>query len=140
MTLCHSETGAVTPPVNSQLLHLHIGLDAAAELRMHIQLLDGARRLITAAVRELGVEPGSVDTPVAILPETGNPWRLRLDAKAVALEERMLQTAAYILCAYLTGMRDCEVQAMQRGCLTLTRSENGVIIRHRVRSMACKGN
>lgn len=139
MTLRHPETGEVTPPVNSHLLHLHIGVDAVAEPRMHIQLLDGAPRLITAAVRELGVETGGMDTPVAILPETGNPWRPRFDAKTLALEERMLQTAAYILCAYLTGMRDCEVQAMQRGCLTLTRTEDGMIMRHRVRSVAYKG-
>ncbi|MFX4593089.1 hypothetical protein ABTB06_20040, partial [Acinetobacter baumannii] len=51
----------------------------------------------------------------------------------------MLQSAAYILCAYLTGMRDCEVQAMQRGCLAISRSEDGLIMRHRVRSVAYKG-
>lgn len=139
MTLCHPETGAVMPPVNSHLLHLHIGVDAVAEPRMHIQLLDGAPHLITAAVCELGVETGGMDTPIAILSETGHPWRPRFDAKSLALEERMLQAAAYILCAYLTGMRDCEVQAMQRGCLTLTRSEDGMIMRHRIRSMAYKG-
>lgn len=139
MTLRHPETGEVTPPVNSHLLHLHIGIDAVAEPRMHIQLVNGAPRSITAAVRELGVETGGMDTPIAILPETGTPWRPHFDAKTLAHEERMLQTAAYILCAYLTGMRDCEVQAMQRGCLTLTRSNDGMIMRHRVRSMAYKG-
>ena len=51
----------------------------------------------------------------------------------------MLQSAAYVLCAYLSGMRDCEVQAMQRGCLSITRSEDGLIMRHRVRSVAYKG-
>ena len=34
---------------------------------------------------------------------------------------------AYVVCAYLTGMRDCEVQAMRSGCLSLTRSEDGII-------------
>jgi hypothetical protein len=139
MTLCHPETGVVTPPVNSHLLHLHIGVDAVAEPRMHIQLADGAPDLITASVRELGVETGGMDVPIVILPETGKPWRRRFDAKTLALEERMLQAAAYIVCAYLTGMRDCEVQAMQRGCLTLTRSEDGMILRHRIRSTAYKG-
>jgi hypothetical protein len=46
----------------------------------------------------------------------------------------MLQAAAYIVCAYLTGMRDCEVQAMRRGCLSIARSEDGLIERQRVRS------
>src|ERR1700758_5276574 len=33
-------------------------------------------------------------------------FRPRFDAKTLAQEERMLQSAAYILCAYLTGMSD----------------------------------
>jgi hypothetical protein len=36
-------------------------------------------------------------------------------------------------------MRDCEVQAMRRGCLSVARSEDGVIMRHRVRSIVYKG-
>jgi hypothetical protein len=55
------------------------------------------------------------------------------------LEERMLQAACYVVCAYLTGMRDCEVQAMRSGCLSLTRSEDGVIARHCIRAMSYKG-
>ena len=110
------DTGDVSPPVNSHLLHLHIGIDARAESRMHIQLASGAPDLIDAAIRQLGVETGGMDTCISLLPETGLPWRPRFDAKTLAQEERMLQSAAYILCAYLTGMRDCEVQAMQRGC------------------------
>ena len=50
----------------------------------------------------------------------------------------MLQAACYILCAYLTGMRDSEVQAMRSGCLALTRSEDGLVTRYRVRSTAYK--
>lgn len=137
--LRHPETGDVTPPVNSHLLHLHIGVDAQLEPNMHIQLASGAPRLIKAAVRELGVEIGGMDTPISLLPETGEPWRPRFDIKSLAKEERMLQSAAYVLCAYLTGMRDCEVQAMQRRCLSITRSEDGVITRYRVRSVAYKG-
>lgn len=137
--LRHPETGDVSPPINSHLLHLHIGIDTLVEPKMHIQLTNGAPRQIKAALLELGVETGGMDTPIAILPETGKPWRPRFDAKTLAAEERMLQSAAYILCAYLTGMRDCEVQAMQRGCLSLTRSEDGMIMRHRVRSVAYKG-
>ncbi len=137
--LRHPETGDVSPPVNSHLLHLHIGIDARAESGMHIQLASGAPDLIDAAICELGVETGGMDTRVSLLPETSRPWRPRFDAKTLAQEERMLQSAAYILCAYLTGMRDCEVQAMQRGCLSISRSEDGLIMRHRVRSVAYKG-
>ena len=137
--LQHPETGELSPPVNAHLLHLHIGIDTLAEPKMHIQLTNGAPRQIRAAVLELGVETGGMDTPISILQETGKPWRSRFDAKTLAAEERMLQSAAYILCAYLTGMRDCEVQAMQRGCDSLTRSDDGVIMRHRVQSVAYKG-
>lgn len=137
--LRNSATGDVPPSVNFHLIHLHIGIDAQVEPKMHIQLAGGATREIRAAVIELGVEAGGMDTPIAILPETGKPWRPRFDARTLAEEERMLQSAAYIVCAYLTGMRDSEVQAMQRGCLSLTRSEDGMIMRHRVRSVAYKG-
>lgn len=76
---------------------------------MHIQLSNGAPDLIEAAIRELGVETGGMDTCISLLPEIDRPWRPRFDVKTLAQEERMLQSAAYILCAYLTDMRDCEV-------------------------------
>ena len=132
-------TGAATPPINAHLLHLHIGIDAQMEPRMHIQLASGAPDLIEAAVVELGLETGGMDTPISLDPENGRPWRPRFDVKTLAHEERMLQAAAYVVCAYLTGMRDCEVQSMRRGCLAITRSEDGIIMRHRVRSVAYKG-
>jgi hypothetical protein len=134
-----ARTGMVTPPVNMHLLHLHVGIDIAAEPKAHLRLAAGAPNLIAAAVTELGVEVGGMDTPISIKVETGRPWRHRFDVKTLLHEERMLQAAAYVVCAYLTGMRDCEVQAMRAGCLSLTRSEDGLILRHRVRSVAYKG-
>src|SRR3546814_18591321 len=80
-----------------------------------------------------------MDTPISIDPESGRPWRVRFDVKTLATEERMLQAAAYVVCAYLTGMRDCEVQAMRRGCLSIARSEDGLVERQRVRSTLYKG-
>jgi len=89
----------LSPPVNAHLIHLHIGIDTQVDPKMHIQLAGGAPREIRAAVLELGVETGGMDTLIAILPETGKPWRPRFDAKTLAAEERMLQSAAYIVCA-----------------------------------------
>lgn len=132
-------TGAAAPPVNYHLLSLHVGLDsgkAATRLTEKGEL----RCLIAAAVAELGVEVGGLDTPVGPRPDAGGPWRLRFDAVSLAYEERMLQAAAYIVCAYLTGMRDSEVQAMRRGCLTVARSQDGLVTRYRVRSVAYKGS
>src|SRR3546814_9801845 len=100
---------------------------------MHLMLTTGAPDVIREAVASLGTEVGGMDTPISIDPESGRPWRVRFDVKTLATEERMLQAAAYVVCAYLTGMRDCEVQAMRRGCLSIARSEDGLVERQRVR-------
>jgi hypothetical protein len=132
------KTGEGLPPINWSLINRHIGIDPLAKPALHVRLFKRAAPLINNAVRELGVELGGMDTPLSILP-TGKPWRPRFDIKSLAHEERMLQAAAYVVCAYLTGMRDSEVQAMQRGCLSITRSEDGMIMRHRVKSVTFKG-
>lgn len=133
------QTGEPLPPINYHLIHLHTGIDAQAEPSLHLGLRVWSRRMIANAVAELGTEPGGMDTAISIDGESGNPWRSRFDVKALALEESMLQAAAYIVCAYLSGMRDSEIQAMKRGCLSVTRDEDGAILRHRIRSVAYKG-
>jgi hypothetical protein len=124
------KTGEVTPPVNAHLLHLHAGIDVRVEPKAHLLLEAGAPELVEAAIAELGTEVGGMDAPISIDPDPGSPWRPRFDAKTLVHEERMLQAACYVVCAYLTGMRDCEVQAIRSGCLSLTRSADGVIERH----------
>ncbi|HQV05047.1 MULTISPECIES: integrase [unclassified Novosphingobium] len=133
------QTGAVTPPINYHLIHLHAGINAQAEPAMHLGLATGAPDLIAAAIAELGTEIGGIDTPNSADPDTGLPWRTRFDAKVLPLEEVMLQSAAYIVCAFLSGMRDSEIQAMRRGCLSITRTEDGTILRYRIKSTAYKG-
>src|SRR5574337_273930 len=132
-------TGAVTPSVNWLLLHQYAGVDTQADPKTHLQLTTGAPDLVAAAIDAIGIETGGMDTPIAVDPDLGRPWRPRFDARTVVNEERMLQAACYVVCAYLTGMRDCEVQAMRAGCLSLTRSADGVIEQHRIRSIAYKG-
>lgn len=131
-------TGAQTPPINAQLIHLQIGIDAQSEPAANVLLRKSNKDLLAAAIRTIGTEPGGMDTPISDDADTGQPWRRRFDAKAVLFEERMLQAACYIVCAYLTGMRDCEVQAMRAGCLTTRRSEDGLIERYVVQSTAYK--
>lgn len=96
-------------------------------------------RMLHDTLRDLGPEAGGMDTPISILAETGLPWRLRFDAHTLAHEERQLQTAAYILCAYLTGMRDGEVQAMRAGCLLRSQCADGMAERLAIRSLVYKG-
>ena len=131
-------TGAVTPTVNALLIHLHIGVDAKAEPLAHVLLTRQRQEIIEETIAAIGTETGGMDTPISIDPDTGKPWRHRFDPKTVLLEERMLQAACYIVCAYLTGMRDCEVQAMRTGCLEVKRSEDGIIERFQVRSTVYK--
>ena len=130
--------GGVTPPVNAHLLHLYAGIDAQAEPKAHLLLKTGAAAMVEPAIAELGTEIGGMDTPITIDPDAGSPWRTRFDTRTLAQEERMLQAACYVVCAHLAGMRDCEVQAMRSGCLSLPRSTDGVVERRRVRSVAYK--
>ncbi|HMR30092.1 MAG TPA: hypothetical protein PKA13_12110 [Geminicoccaceae bacterium] len=120
--------------VNYGYMALRIGCRAGAicQARRH-------HSTILTAVAELGTEIGGMDTPISIDPDTGRPWRSqRFDQFTLMREEKMLQAAAYIVCAYLTGMRDSEVQAMRVGCHSVERSADGLIERHRVRSTAYK--
>ncbi|WP_011578688.1 MULTISPECIES: hypothetical protein [Chelativorans] len=127
------------PPVNWHLIYLHIGADANLQRSAVGQPNNDVRWTVQAAAQELGTEVGGMDTQISVDPDTGHPWRSRFDVRALAVEERMLQAACYIVCAYLTGMRDSEVQAMRPGCLSVTRSEDGLVDRHRVKSVAYKG-
>ncbi len=130
-------TGVETPPINAHMIHLHVGIDAQAEPAEHVLLRIATKQLVLAAAT-IGTETGGMDTPISVDPDTGKPWRPRFDAKTLLIEERMLQAACYIVCAYLTGMRDAEVQAMRLGCLDVERSEDGLIERYRIKSTVYK--
>jgi len=120
--------------LNMQLIALQCGVHPTSLVQNR-----AAYGLLLDGLRELGAELGGMDTPIMSPPESGDPWRPRFDSYALAHEERQLQTAAYILCAYLTGMRDSEVQAMQPGCLQRKRSADGMIERLAIRSIVYKG-
>ncbi len=123
----------VEPGINFHLMGLQLGCVAR-----HLTGRALLRRRLEQALARLGGEVGGLDSPIAIDPDTGRPWRERFDEGSLALEERMLQAAAYIVCAYLTGMRDSELQAMRVGCLTISPSADGLIERHRVTSTVYK--
>ncbi len=131
-------SGATTPPINATLIHMHIGVDAQADPRAHVLLTKDRQTIMDDAIAALGVETGGMDTNIINDPDTGLAWRPRFDPKTLLIEERMLQAACYIVCAYLTGMRDAEVQAMRSGCLEARRSEDGLIERYRVKSTVFK--
>lgn len=95
--------------------------------------------LLERAAAELGLEPGGMDTPVSPDPATGRPWRERFGPNVVAAEADQLRTACYVVCAYLSGMRDGEIMEIRRGGHSLERSADGVVNRHRLRSVVSKG-
>jgi hypothetical protein len=90
------------------------------------------------AIERLGGEIGGMDSTIAIDPDTGLPWRERFDERSIADEERMPQAAAYVICAYLTGMRESELQAMRVGCWSIGLSADGIVERHRIKSITYK--
>ncbi len=135
----HTGGGPNAVPINWKLINTIAGVDAVKEPETHVGLRPSTKVLVDRYVRERGTEPGGFDTPISIDPDTGRPWRQGFDLASLKREERMLQAASYVICAYLTGMRDSEIQAMRFGCLDVVRSEDGVIERHRVRSTAYKG-
>lgn len=126
--------GREIPPYNLHLMRLHVGAPESGRVSQS----KPTEKLINEAAFELGTEIGGLDTPISIDPDTGLPWRERFDGLSLAREERMLQGACYVVCAYLTGMRDSEVQAMQPGCVSAVRSADGLVERYRLRSTVYK--
>lgn len=70
----------------------------------------------------------------------GEPWlqQISYDTDLTDLI-RVLTAAAYIVIAYLSGMRDSEVKHLKRGCLTVDADRTGRITRRKITSMAFKG-
>jgi hypothetical protein len=132
-TRIDERTGAVTEPLNYALMNLHAGCETRS-ITQHPAI----NNMLLATVLELGTEIGGMDTPIAIDSDTGRPWRERFDSKSLGHEENMLQAACYVICAYLSGMRDSEVQAMKAGCHAVTRSSDGLVERHRIASITYK--
>jgi hypothetical protein len=127
--------GAGSPCLNYHLIRLHAGARHTSSVSQKPTIA----RMILSAARDLGSEIGGLDTKISSDSDTGLAWRSRFDVQTIISEELSLQTACYILCAYLTGMRDCEVQAMNAGCLSIIRSEDGLVERYRIKSTAFKG-
>ncbi len=135
----HDRGGRRSERASAGEINFHlIALQLGCSKRLLIDYPATRARLIRA-VERLGPEIGGMDTPILVDPDMGLPWRLRFDERSLAEEERMLQAAAYVVCAYLTGMRDSELQAMRVGCCSVSLSADGVVERYRVKSITYKG-
>jgi len=97
------------------------------------------RALIDDAVGDVGLD---TDSHLHIRPAgelDGRPWLDAISYYDAENLEQHLQTACWIVVAYLSGMRDSEVKHLQRGCLTVQRDPTGRIYRRRLHSLAFKG-
>lgn len=97
------------------------------------------RATLEAAAEELGIVPFTSDVNVSVPPGVDQPWRAPFDSLAMRAECRHLVEACYIVTAYLSGMRDSEMQDLRRGCHEPLLDEQGAILRHRLRSVTYKG-
>jgi integrase len=113
----------------------------AVQARCHPATLSRpyARQLITDAAAELGVDADTyLPTPIHG-PLDGRPWQPGIGTGRLPELARHLQTACYLVIAYLSGMRDSEVKHLRRGCLRTWRDQTGQPVRHKVTSLAFKG-
>jgi integrase len=94
---------------------------------------------ILKAADDLGVDDNSYLRTEARGRLDGQPWLRRIAYGDVELLARLLQTACYIVIAYLSGMRDSEVKHLRRGCLGVWRDDGGRVVRRKVTSQAFKG-
>jgi integrase len=113
----------------------------ANQARCHPAMLSrpGPRQLIADAADELGVDADTyLPTPIRGQLD-GRPWQPAIGTGQLPELARHLQTACYLVIAYLSGMRDSEVKHLRRGCLQIWRDETGHTVRHKVTSLAFKG-
>ncbi|GAB3400008.1 hypothetical protein [Amycolatopsis echigonensis] len=95
--------------------------------------------MLTAATAELGVaEDTYLFTPAQQHPH-GTPWKTAFRFAEVERWSRLLQTACYIVIAYLSGMRDSEVKHLRRGCISHRFDRDDRIARRTITSLAFKG-
>jgi hypothetical protein len=119
--------------INFHLIALQLGCDARFLIGR-----PALRERLVRAVERLGPEIGGMDCLISVDADTGLPWRARFDERSLVEEERMLLAAGYVVCAYLTGMRDSELQAMRVGCHSVSNSADGMVERHRIKSITYK--
>lgn len=101
-----------------------------------------------ATIRKAAAIVGLEERPWFDIPATaqldGRPWihaivgSRRLPDNLGKLAT-MLQAAAYVVIAFLSGMRDSEIKELRRGCLRIHRDDTGRIYRRTVLSRAFKG-
>ncbi len=99
---------------------------------------------VDSAAERVGIGEWSYfDTPISATLD-GKPWLegIATDHTAshgLAVLIRMLHVARYTTLAFLSGMRDCEIKHLRRGCLHVRHDDSGRPYRWQVTGLAFKG-
>lgn len=121
------------------------GRPVLAHLAREVGCTPGAFRtghcqdLLAAAAAELGTADAAYLRTEITGRIGGQPWITQIPYAAAEHLGRLLQAAAWVTVAYLSGMRDSEVKHLRRGCLSVSRAEDGRVYRRKVTSLAFKG-
>lgn len=116
----------------------------AAMLKCHRREIGRRREAIDTVIAVVGVADAAfVDDDVQGT-LSSRPWVTAITTHhtlptSLAALARHLQTACYIVIAFLSGMRDSEVKHIRRGCVEVKCDEDGHAYRWRVHSRAFKG-
>ncbi len=97
------------------------------------------RGALDAAIAELGIDDDAYLWTPMTATIGGRLWLPRMVYRLHKYHEQRLNTACYIVIAYLSGMRDSEVKHLRRGCLSVHRSADGTLSRYKLTSRAFKG-
>lgn len=93
---------------------------------------------VEQAATELGLHEGTLTIRLSEHPETGAPWRPDLSRADLLVELDMLLIACYVVVAYLSGMRDDEIQLLEPGCCSKTQNSVGKTL-YKIHSKVTKG-
>ncbi|ASR39967.1 hypothetical protein BAY61_32310 (plasmid) [Prauserella marina] len=116
----------------------------AAEAGCARRAVERYKTEVMAAVDVVGVSDfGYLDFAVTGRLD-GEPWIERIAStlnsdRGLASLARMLHAAAAIVVLFLSGMRECEVKHLRRGCVQVQRDAHGRPYRWKVASLAFKG-
>ena len=97
------------------------------------------QELLTAAAAEVGTADDAYLRTKITGRIGGQPWITQIPYATAEHLGRLLQAAAWVTVAYLSGMRDGEVKHLRPGCLSVSRAEDGRIYRRKITSLAFKG-
>ena len=102
-----------------------------------VDQLNTRLKLTAAAAASPGPCPLNIPVTGTIV---GQPWRTKIDFNETTTLMRHLGTAAFIVCAYLTGMRPEEVLGLRSGCCPDPEpDDDGNLGRHLIRGHEYKG-